>query len=84
MIRFAHDEYLYLLLLLPALALLYWTVARLRKKAIARFANPANFGRLAESVSRAKPVLKFAILLQQLLRSSRAWPTPRSAHARKR
>jgi Ca-activated chloride channel family protein len=27
------------------------------------FANPSNFGRLAESVSRVKPVLKFAILL---------------------
>ncbi len=63
MIRFAHDEYLYLLLLLPVLLLFYWAAVRLRNKALLQFADLRNIGRLAESASKVKPALKFALLL---------------------
>ena len=63
MIRFAHDEYLYLLALIPVLALLYLVVARTRKKALGRFGSLDILARLAASASAPKRLLKFVLLL---------------------
>lgn len=63
MIRFAHFEYLYLLGLIPAFLLLYWLVARARKKALSRFGSLDILARLADSASAQKRFLKFTLLL---------------------
>ncbi len=63
MIRFAHFEYLYLLGLVPVLLLLYWVVARTRKKALGRFGSFDILARLAASASALKRFLKFTLLL---------------------
>jgi len=67
MLRFAHSEYLYLLLLVPVLAVFYWTMVRLRRRALARFADVAILERLAESAGRHKRLLKFVLLLLAIL-----------------
>ncbi len=62
MIRFSHPEYLYLLVLLPVMALLAWYFTRVRSLASMRFASGKVFPRLAEDVSGAKRIMKFAII----------------------
>ena len=63
MFKFAHPEYLYLLLLIPALILLYaytaWR-AYLRKK---RWGDEHLFRKLTKDSSRTRPLLKFVLLL---------------------
>ena len=63
MVRFVHEEYLYLLLLIPAALLLAWWVWRVRRKAVERFAAPAMFQRLAPAASAFKRPVKFGLLL---------------------
>ncbi len=63
MIRFAHMEYLYLLALVPLFILLYWIVARSRKKAWARFGEEKILEKLADSASRSKRMVKFMLFL---------------------
>lgn len=63
MIRFAHIEYLYLLGLIPVLGVLCWLISRSRRKAMERFGSLAILERLAESASRAKRLMKFALFL---------------------
>ena len=63
MIRLVHIEYLYLLALIPVLALFYWVIARARRSTLERFGNRAILDRLAESASRSKRLFKFVILL---------------------
>lgn len=63
MIRFFHSEYLYLLLVVPALAGFFWFVIIARNKASGRFAAPAMFPRLAGTMSSAKRVTRMALLL---------------------
>jgi Ca-activated chloride channel family protein len=62
MIRFAHPEYLYLLALIPVLAVLFWLSVAARRRAMARFGDVAILQRLAETASRPKRWLKFAFL----------------------
>ncbi len=66
MLRFVHEDYLWLLLLLPALLLLAWGLVRVRRRAAVRFASPAMFSRLAPRASRYKPPVKFALLLSAI------------------
>ena len=66
MIRFAHPEYIYVLAILPALAVFYWLVARARKRSLQRLGEEHILERLAESASKRKRLLKFAILISAL------------------
>jgi Ca-activated chloride channel homolog len=66
MIRFAHQEYLSMLILLPLLLGGYWFFARARTKAFSRFGDPGMLSRLSESASRAKRRLKFTLLIAAL------------------
>lgn len=62
MIRFAHPEYLYLLLLVPLMLGAFWLFSRLRGAAIRRFANATLLERLAERASNLRRVMKFVLL----------------------
>jgi Ca-activated chloride channel homolog len=66
MIRFAHPEYLYLLLLVPALTAFFWFVALRRRKASEKFGTPAMVRKLSEDASPAKRILRAAFLLTAL------------------
>ncbi|MDH4070986.1 MAG: VWA domain-containing protein, partial [Ignavibacteria bacterium] len=62
MIRFAQSDYLtVLLLLIPALAGLFWFAIRSRKRNIGLFVNPGLFPRLAGTASTAKQWVKFGL-----------------------
>jgi Ca-activated chloride channel family protein len=67
MIRFAHPEYLYLLLLVPALAAFFWFVALRRRKASEKFGTPAMVSKLSEDASPAMRILRTALLLTALV-----------------
>jgi len=67
MFRFDHPEYLYLLLLIPALAFIQLFFAARRKKAIKRFGNPELVEHLMPDVSYSRPVAKFYLLILALI-----------------
>lgn len=62
MFRFEEPAYLYLLLLLPFLAALYFYSNYRRKKAIRKFGDPELLATLMPDASRYRPDLKFWIL----------------------
>lgn len=66
MFRFAHIEYLYLLILVPVLTLLFVIIFSQRKKALKRFGDPEVIGTLMPGVSYSRPVLKFVFVLLAL------------------
>ncbi len=66
MFRFANTEYLYLLLLIPVLALVFLVVFRQRKSALKRFGDPEVIGSLMPAVSFSRPVLKSILVLLSL------------------
>jgi Ca-activated chloride channel homolog len=57
--RFANPEYLYLLLVIPAFAIIFWLARRGRRRALRRFGNPELLSGLMPNVSNARPVVKF-------------------------
>jgi len=63
MIRFAHGEYLFLLILIPVAVAGYWFLARARLRALQRFCELNILERLAESTSRTKRLVKFSLFL---------------------
>jgi Ca-activated chloride channel family protein len=63
MVRFAHGGYLILLALVPVLILVFWLIMRVRRRALARFADLMILERLAGSASRPMRVLKFCLQL---------------------
>jgi len=63
MFRFAHIEYLYLLILIPVLALVFAFLFSQRKNALKRFGNMEVMGSLMPSVSFSRPVLKSVLVL---------------------
>jgi Ca-activated chloride channel family protein len=63
MIRFAHEQYLYLLGLIPMLCVFYWFLRRARRKALERFGSLNIIERLAESASRTKRLVKFVLFV---------------------
>ncbi len=67
MFRFAHPEYLYLLILVPLLVLLNIYISRSRKKALERFGNIETIKQLMPNVSFARPIVKFYLLLSAFI-----------------
>lgn len=63
MIRFAHSEYLFLLILVPVAVAGYWFLARARLRALQRFGGLNILERLAKSASRTKRLVKFGLFL---------------------
>ena len=63
MFRFANSEYLYLLLLIPLLALFYALVARRRRHLLAKFGNLELLKGLMPDFSRGRLRLKFTFYL---------------------
>jgi Ca-activated chloride channel family protein len=66
MIRFAHSEYLYLLVLVPLGALLAWYLAKRRTRSLLRFGELHLMERLTESASRSKRTAKLVVLLSAI------------------
>ena len=66
MFRFAHPIYLYLLAILPVLALFYLYVVVAGKKAIKRFSDPMLVSQLTPEVSRKRERLKFWLLFTSI------------------
>jgi Ca-activated chloride channel family protein len=61
--RFANPDFLYLLLLLPAMVLLYILNFFRRKRALSRLGDPILVSKLMPEVSLIRPALKFTIQL---------------------
>jgi len=64
MFRFEEPAYLYLLLLLPLLAVFYLYSNYRKRKAIRRFGDPVLMAQLMPDVSKYRPDVKFWFLLQ--------------------
>jgi Ca-activated chloride channel family protein len=62
MFQFAHKEYLYLLGVIPVLALLFIIALSLKKKAIRLFGDYNIISQLMPDVSRNRPVVKFILI----------------------
>jgi len=58
---FAYPTYLYLLLLLPVFALLFWWARAARKRSLRRFGKPEVVEQLMPDVSPYKPWIKFGL-----------------------
>lgn len=63
MFRFANSEYLYLLLLIPVLAIIYALVARRRRHLLVKFGNLELLQGLMPDFSRGRLRLKFVLYL---------------------
>lgn len=63
MFSFANPQYLFLLILVPVVAVLYWLAQRHRAVKIARYGKTEQVERLAPTVSRYKPVIRLTIEL---------------------
>ncbi len=66
MYRIANPEYLYALLVIPALMIFFWYARIRRKKALALFGQKEILSVLMPNVSPGRPVLKFIIMLLAL------------------
>lgn len=66
MFRFANPEYLYALLLIPALMIYFWYSRIKRRRAMARFGQREILSVLMPDASKARPVLKYFLLLLAL------------------
>jgi Ca-activated chloride channel family protein len=66
MFRFAHLEWLYLLIILPLLALFYAYMSARKRKAIAEFGDPELLATLMPLRSPKREVLKFVLVLAAL------------------
>ena len=63
MFRFAYQQFLFLLILVPALAVFFMFAFRQKKRAMAVFGNMALMEKLAGSVSRTRQRWKAALLI---------------------
>lgn len=66
MLRFDAPIYLWLLLIIPLLALIRLLVARRQKRRLRRFGDPVLLKELMPDVSRFRPLVKFGLLLTAL------------------
>ena len=66
MFRFEDPIYLYLLAVIPLLAILRWLMVRQQKKRLRRFGDLELVRELMPDVSRFRPLVKFALLLAAL------------------
>ncbi len=62
MLRFAHSEYLYALYLLPILIIFFWYTGKLRRNALADFADEKVHEILFPMKSKLKPWIKFSLI----------------------
>lgn len=62
MFRFAHPEYLYMFLCLPALFIFYIYARKWRRKAINRYGNPSLLSELMPDASSKRHHLKFGLM----------------------
>ncbi|ASB50530.1 VWA domain-containing protein [Alkalitalea saponilacus] len=67
MFRFGNPEYLYLLLLIPALAFIQLIFSYRKRMALERFGNTDLLNHLMPDVSLYRPVVKFYLLLLALM-----------------
>jgi Ca-activated chloride channel family protein len=67
MFRFEHPQYLYLLLIIPALAFIRLLFDIRRKKALERFGNPELMEHLMPDVSIVRPTIKFYLLILAMI-----------------
>lgn len=63
MFRIANPQYLFALLLIPALIIFFWYSRIQRKKALAQFGQKEILSVLMPNVSTARPIIKFIVLL---------------------
>jgi Ca-activated chloride channel family protein len=63
MFRLANPEFLYALLVIPALMVFFWYARRQRRKALALFGQKDILAVLMPNVSASRPVLKFIVLM---------------------
>ena len=63
MFRFAHPEYLYILIVIPVIALINLILTNRRKKALNEFGDYELLENLMPDVSDSRPVIKFYLLL---------------------
>ena len=66
MFRFAHQNYLYALIILPVLIVLFIFARLRRKRAIRKFGNPEMIHQLMPNVSNFRPAIKLIIWLLAL------------------
>ncbi len=66
MFRFEDPIYLYLLLLIPLLAVIRFLMVYQQKKRLRRFGDPQLVAQLMPDVSRFRPLVKFCLLLTAL------------------
>ena len=66
MFRIAHPEYLYALLVIPALMVFFWYSRLQRRKALALFGQKDILAVLMPNVSTGRPILKFIVLMLAL------------------
>jgi Ca-activated chloride channel family protein len=66
MFRFANIEYLYLLILIPILAIVLMLVFRGRKKDLKRFGDTDVIGPLMPDISTSRPIMKSVLVLMAL------------------
>lgn len=66
MFRFEDPIYLYLLLLIPVLALIRWWMVMIQRKRLRRFGDLELVRQLMPDVSRFRPLVKFCLLLAAL------------------
>ncbi|WP_243345433.1 vWA domain-containing protein [Parabacteroides sp. FAFU027] len=66
MFRFGQPEYLFLLLILPAIFGFYVYTLLLKKRDLKRYGNPELLSQLMPDVSRRRPPLKFWLLLSAI------------------
>lgn len=62
MFRFADSQALYLLVLVPLFALMYWGVWLWKKKQIIKFGNPELLKQLTQGYSKYRPLVKFVLI----------------------
>ncbi len=67
MFRFAHPEYLFLLLLIPVLIGIFIYTSIQKRKNIAKFGNPDLLAELMPNVSKIRPQVKFYLQLVAIL-----------------
>jgi Ca-activated chloride channel family protein len=63
MFRIANPEFIYALLVIPALIAFFWYSRIKRKKALAQFGQKEILTVLMPNVSASRPVVKFIILM---------------------
>ena len=66
MFRFEDPIYLYLLAVIPLLAVIRWLMVRQQKKRLRRFGDPELVKELMPDVSRFRPLVKYCILMTAL------------------